>query len=106
MQPHGWLVCPAEGWQLNLAAESLQLADVRQKLATAFEVSNEWTGHLLDAPLYRTVELCCSGLFSICQQLLRSRGLPVRDCTPAPRAASMQEIEVCPDPLPLAVNSS
>ena len=40
VQRHGRLVCPAEGWQLNLAAESLQLPDVRQRLATSFQVSS------------------------------------------------------------------
>ncbi|WIA10489.1 hypothetical protein OEZ85_010678 [Tetradesmus obliquus] len=34
---HGRLVCPAEGWQLNLAAESLSLPDLRARLAAAYE---------------------------------------------------------------------
>lgn len=29
-------MCPGEGWQLNLAQESLQLHDVQQRLAGAF----------------------------------------------------------------------
>eukprot|EP00878_Enallax_costatus_P017693 GHUV01018589.1.p1 GENE.GHUV01018589.1~~GHUV01018589.1.p1 ORF type:complete len:148 (+),score=45.38 GHUV01018589.1:749-1192(+) len=37
VQRHGRLVCPAEGWQLNLAAESLQLPDIRHRLATSFQ---------------------------------------------------------------------
>jgi hypothetical protein len=37
-QRHGRLVCPAEGWQLNLAAESLTLDDVKGRLAAAYEV--------------------------------------------------------------------
>jgi hypothetical protein len=40
-QRHGRLVCPAEGWQLNLAAESLQLSDVKARLAAAYEVGLE-----------------------------------------------------------------
>lgn len=37
-QRHGRLVCPGEGWQLNLAAESLTLEDVKDRLAAAYEV--------------------------------------------------------------------
>jgi hypothetical protein len=40
-QRHGRLVCPAEGWQLNLAAESLQLSDVKGRLAAAYEVGGD-----------------------------------------------------------------
>jgi LSD1 subclass zinc finger protein len=37
-QRHGRLVCPAEGWQLSLAAESLTLTDLKARLAAAYEV--------------------------------------------------------------------
>lgn len=52
-------MCPAEGWQLNLAAESLQLADVRHRLATAFEVGVMGCGSCLQR-LYSKLPLCCS----------------------------------------------
>lgn len=38
VQRAGLLVCPAEGWRLNLAAESLSLDDVRARLAAAYQV--------------------------------------------------------------------
>jgi len=38
VQRHGWLVCPSEGWQLNFAAESLHLGDVKARLAAAYQV--------------------------------------------------------------------
>lgn len=38
VQRSGLLVCPAEGWRLNLAAESMSLEDIRTRLATAYEV--------------------------------------------------------------------
>jgi hypothetical protein len=38
VQRSGLLVCPAEGWRLNLAAESMSLEDIRARLATAYEV--------------------------------------------------------------------
>lgn len=37
VQRHGILVCPREGWQLNLAAESLRVSDVQQRLAQAYQ---------------------------------------------------------------------
>lgn len=38
VQRAGLLVCPAEEWRLNLAAESLSLDDVRARLAAAYQV--------------------------------------------------------------------
>jgi hypothetical protein len=38
VQRQGLLVCPAEGWRLNLAAESMSLDDIRTRLAAAYEV--------------------------------------------------------------------
>lgn len=38
VQRAGLLVCPAEGWRLNLAAESLSLDDVRARLAAVYQV--------------------------------------------------------------------
>jgi hypothetical protein len=38
VQRAGLLVCPAEGWRLNLAAESLSLDDIRARLAAAYQV--------------------------------------------------------------------
>jgi hypothetical protein len=39
VQRHGLLVCPAEGWRVNLAAESLSMDDIQSRLAAAYQVS-------------------------------------------------------------------
>lgn len=38
LQRQGLLVCPGEGWALNLAAESLSMDTIQTRLAAAYEV--------------------------------------------------------------------
>jgi len=41
VQRQGLLVCPAEGWGLNLSAEGLSMDAIRTRLAAAYEVGQQ-----------------------------------------------------------------
>ncbi|KAF6251661.1 replication protein A interacting C-terminal-domain-containing protein [Scenedesmus sp. NREL 46B-D3] len=64
-QRHGRLVCPAEGWQLNLAAESLRLSDLKGRLAAAYEehavsgCSGQLQFHIEDIIGSSNLTCCC-----------------------------------------------